>query len=153
MGGNLETYSSQSFRFRGMIWTAHHLLHYAVQIAGGSWMRLSGTRRGIAEPMFIGGTFVDKRPNPPIPVIMQYHAPTERFTISPEEMKRASYLLRYAIANIRTGAGLDKKGYRAVERPLDWAEYAEGGILDAAKSMGLHLGAEEPGKLDVSSDS
>lgn len=36
------------------------LLHYAVQIAGGSWMRLSGTRRGIAEPMFIGGTFVDK---------------------------------------------------------------------------------------------
>lgn len=34
------------------------LLHYEVEINGGRWMRLSGTRRREAEPLFVGGTFV-----------------------------------------------------------------------------------------------
>jgi hypothetical protein len=52
---------------------------------------------------------------------MQYHAPTDQFTLSAAEM-----------------------------RSSDWAEYAEGGILDAARALGIDLGADRPGKLDVS---
>jgi hypothetical protein len=84
---------------------------------------------------------------------MQYHAPTDQFTISAADLKRASASLRYAIKNIRDGAKLDNKGYDYTERVSDWAEYAEGWILDAARALGIDLGADRPGKLDVSQDS
>jgi hypothetical protein len=83
---------------------------------------------------------------------MQYHAPTNQFTISADDMKRASSLLRYAISKIRDGAKLDRKGYDAQKRDADWAEYSEGGIIDAARAIGIELGADRPGKLDVSND-
>jgi hypothetical protein len=83
---------------------------------------------------------------------MQYHAPTDQFTISAADMKRASSLLRYAISKIRDGSKLDRKGYESFKRESDWAEYSEGGILDAARTLGIELGADRPGKLDVSND-
>jgi hypothetical protein len=81
---------------------------------------------------------------------MQYHAPTDQFTISADDMKRASSTLRYAIKNIRDGAKLDRKGYDNLKRESDWAEYSESAILDAARKLGIDLGADRPGKLDVS---
>ena len=83
---------------------------------------------------------------------MNYHAPTNQFTISADDMKRASYTLRYAIKKIRIGAQLDPKGYDSFKRESDWAEHSEGAILDAARSLGIDLGADRPGKLDVSAD-
>lgn len=83
---------------------------------------------------------------------MEYHSPTNQFTVDREALKRASSLLRYAISKIRDGAGEPWKGYDHLKRPSDWAEYAESGILDAAKTLGIDLGADRPGKLDVSSD-
>jgi hypothetical protein len=43
---------------RRLVEIGDRLLHYEVEINGGRWMRLSGTRRWEAEPLFIGGTFV-----------------------------------------------------------------------------------------------
>lgn len=83
---------------------------------------------------------------------MQYHAPTNQFTISAADMKRASCLLRYAISKIRDGAKLDRKGYDSQNRETDWAEYSESGIIDAARAIGIQLGADRAGKLDVSND-
>jgi len=47
---------------RRLIEIGDRLLHYEVQISGGSWMRLSGTRRWEAEPLFIGGKIVNSLP-------------------------------------------------------------------------------------------
>ena len=82
---------------------------------------------------------------------MQYHAPTNQFTIKPEDLKRASYLLRYAIRKIRQGHKLDLKGYKR-DGAMECPDFAESGILDAAKALGINLGAESPGDLDVSND-
>ena len=82
---------------------------------------------------------------------MTYHAPTNQFTIHPDDLRRASHSLRWAINHIRKGHGLDPKGYKR-EGPMDDPEFAEQGILDAAKNLGIDLGADRPGKLDVSRD-
>ena len=81
---------------------------------------------------------------------MHYHAPTKQFTISADELSQASAKLLYSIKKIRDGAGLDRKGYDHLKRTSDWAEYSENAILTAARDLGIHLGADHPGKLDVS---
>ncbi len=45
---------------RMLVLIEEKLLHYKVQISGGSWMQLSGTRRWEAEPFFIGGVILEK---------------------------------------------------------------------------------------------
>lgn len=80
---------------------------------------------------------------------MKYHAPTDQFTISADELRRAAHALRWAIKHVRAGHGLDVKGYKR-DGPMDDPEFAESGILDAARALGIDLGADRPGKLDVS---
>ena len=81
---------------------------------------------------------------------MIYHAPTNKFTIHADELMRASTKLLYVIRNIRDGANIDRKGYDFLERASDWAEIAEDAVLNAARDLGIDLGADRPGKLDVS---
>lgn len=83
---------------------------------------------------------------------MLYHAPTNQFTIDAEALKRSASLMRYAIKKIRLGSGIDPKGYDNIKREIDAAEYAESAILDAAKALGIHLGADRAGQLDVSNE-
>ena len=80
---------------------------------------------------------------------MNYHAPTNQFTIDQKSMQRASYLFLHAISKIRKQSDLSLSGYDAWNRVSDNAEYAEGDILDAAKELGIDLGATRPGKLNV----
>lgn len=82
---------------------------------------------------------------------MQYHAPTNRFTVSPDDLQRAAHNLRWSIKHIRQGHGLDPKGYDR-SGPMDDPEFAESGILQAAKNLGIDLGTDRPGKLDVSNE-
>ena len=81
---------------------------------------------------------------------MNYHAPTNQFTVSAEALARASVKLRHAIKNIRTGANLNLAGYDWTKTSMPWAEYAEDAILNAARDLGIDLGASNSGKLDVS---
>lgn len=81
---------------------------------------------------------------------MNYHAPTNQFTIHADELMRASTKLLYVIRNIRDGANIDRKGYDYLKRASDWAEYAEDSVLSAARDLGIDLGADRSGKLDVS---
>jgi hypothetical protein len=81
---------------------------------------------------------------------MNFHAPTNQFTVSAEALARASIKLRHAIKNIRAGAGFDLTGYDWTKTSTPWAEYAEDAILNAARDLGIDLGASKPGKLDVS---
>ena len=80
---------------------------------------------------------------------MKYHAPTNQFTVSAEELRRATHAMRWAIKHIRLGHNLDPKG---CDRPgaMTHPDFAEAGILEAAIAMGIDLGSDRPGKLDVS---
>jgi len=79
---------------------------------------------------------------------MKYHAPTNKFTVSQDDLQRAAHSLRWAIKHIRIGSGLDPKGYKR-SGPMDDPEFAESGILDAARALGIDLGSERPGEIDV----
>lgn len=82
---------------------------------------------------------------------MQFHAPTNQFTVSADDLSRAAGYLRWAIKHIRLGHQLDPKGYQR-PGPMDDPAFAEAGILDAAKTLGIDLGADRAGKLDVSAE-
>ena len=82
---------------------------------------------------------------------MTYHAPSNQFTVCVADLQRAAHSLRWAIKHIRAGHNLDLKGYKR-DGPMDDPEFAESGILDAAKVLGIDLGADRPGKLDVSAE-
>jgi len=82
---------------------------------------------------------------------MNYHAPTNQFTVSAHDLKLASRSLKCAINHIRIGHGLDPKGY-VRSGPMDHPEFAEQCILDAAKDIGIDLGADWSGRLDVSNE-
>jgi len=81
---------------------------------------------------------------------MKYHAPTDQFTISADDLKRGTKLLLYAIRKIRIAAKLDLSGYDNLQRESDAAEQAETNIIDAAQALGIDLGARNPGQIDVS---
>jgi hypothetical protein len=81
---------------------------------------------------------------------MKYHAPTNQFTVSPRDLQMAAHSLRWAIKHIRLGHGRSLKGGDERPGPMEDPDFAESGILDAAKQLGIDLGADRPGKLDVS---
>jgi len=80
---------------------------------------------------------------------VKYHAPTNQFTVSAADLQRAAHSMRFAILHIRLAAGHPAIGYTN-PGPMDSPEFAESGILDAARDLGIDLGAVRPGKLDVS---
>lgn len=79
---------------------------------------------------------------------MKYHAPTDQFTLEAKYIREASHKLRWAIQKIREGHGLDLAGYPE-PRNLQDPHFAEIAIIDAARALGIDLGADRPGKLDV----
>lgn len=83
---------------------------------------------------------------------MQYHAPTQQFTIEQSAFRGVVLHLKYAIRHIRKTAGLPLTSHRH-EGVVDEAYCAEAALLDAAREIGIHMGAERPGMLDVSHDS
>jgi hypothetical protein len=80
---------------------------------------------------------------------MRYHAPSNQFTVSRSDLEHASQCLLYAIANIRELAKKPAVRY-ARKGALRADDYAMKGILDAAKSLGIDLGADWGNELDVS---
>ena len=80
---------------------------------------------------------------------MKYHVPTGQFTVEKDSLEMAGYNLIYAIRHIRDMAGLPHTKYQK-KGPLSDADHAQKGILDAAKALGVDLGAEWGHELDVS---
>ena len=83
---------------------------------------------------------------------MQYHAPSKQFTIPAADLERAAYLLRHALRKIRQAAGLPLDRYKK-EGPLDPAEMAQLDIIDAARKLGIEMGAEWGCELDLRDES
>lgn len=82
---------------------------------------------------------------------MKYNAKTKGFSVTAEEMKLAAGSFYYALRHIRQLAGLPLDRYKS-DGPLDHAAHAQRGILDAAKTLGIDLGAEWGEDLDLRED-
>ncbi|WEN13665.1 hypothetical protein PY254_10445 [Rhodanobacter sp. AS-Z3] len=80
---------------------------------------------------------------------MKYHAPTQQFTIDQRALLGVSMHLRYAIMSIRKQAGLPLTPHKH-DGPMETAQFAEKALLDVAGEIGIDMGADWPGKLDVS---
>lgn len=81
---------------------------------------------------------------------MKYHAPTNQFTVSPRDLQMAAHSLLWAIKHIRQASGRSLRGGKEDPGQMEDPDFAESGILDAARNLGIDLGADRPGKLDVS---
>ena len=80
---------------------------------------------------------------------MKFHAPTKQFTVSQSDLAMAAHSFEYAIRHIRELANLPMGKY-ARDGALASADHAQKGILDAAKALGIDMGAEWGHQLDVS---
>ena len=80
---------------------------------------------------------------------MKFHAPTGQFTISADAMKRASMSLLYAMGHIRDLEKKPRTPYK-LKGGLTPGEHACKGIIDAAKDLGIDLGADWGYQLDLS---
>ena len=79
---------------------------------------------------------------------MRYHAPTKSLTVSVDALEGAALALRHAIRNVRKQAGLPLEPYKG-DVIMGPPQHAEAGILDAARYIGIDLGASRWGELDV----
>ena len=79
---------------------------------------------------------------------MKFHAPTGEFTITPEALKRASSSLMYAMGHIRDMGKKPRTPYKH-SGELTPCEFACKGIIDAAKDLGIDLGADWGYELDL----
>lgn len=84
---------------------------------------------------------------------MQYHAPTQQFTIDQRALWGVALHLRYAIKKARSMAGLPATPFKhagPVNGPEGDAYHVEAALLDIAQEIGIDMGANRPGMLDVS---
>lgn len=79
---------------------------------------------------------------------MQYHAPTKSLTVGFGDIEGAANSLRHAIRHIRILAELPLDSHKG-ETIMSSPQFAEAAILDAARRMGIDLGAHRHGQLDV----
>jgi len=79
---------------------------------------------------------------------MQYHAPTKALTVKVDALEGAALALRHAIRQVRTQAGLPLEPHKG-DVIMGPPQFAEAAILDAARYMGIDLGAQRHGMLDV----
>lgn len=79
---------------------------------------------------------------------MQYHGPTGQFTVSKEDLERATHLFYVAIAKIREANNLPMHPYE--HGAWDDAYSLMSTIQNAAKALGIELGGQEPNEIDVS---
>jgi len=79
---------------------------------------------------------------------MKYDPMKNRITITTEEAQLAAGCLIYALRSIRELAGLTLDKYERTGL-LEPADHAQRGILEAAKNLGIDLGAEWGNQLDL----
>ena len=79
---------------------------------------------------------------------MQFNPATQKIEISPQDATTAYHDLLNALKHIRLLAGrpLDK---HSREVGMDNADFAGKSIIDAAKGLGITMGADWPEQLDL----
>jgi hypothetical protein len=79
---------------------------------------------------------------------MTYDPLRKAFVIPADDMTRAAHYLRWSMNHIRCAAGLPLDRYKQ-EGAMQSPDFAQAGIFEAAKCLGLDLGATRPEDLDL----
>jgi hypothetical protein len=82
---------------------------------------------------------------------MIYHAKSNQFTITQEQLRLASLHLFYAIKQIKVSANMPLHPFKR-ETCLEAPDFAMCGIISAAKALGIDLGASNFGNDIDSTD-
>lgn len=80
---------------------------------------------------------------------MQYHGPTDQFTVSQKSLEAATHDFMYAIAQIRKTNNLPLTPYKK-DIGLESHDHIMKGIVDGAKKLGINLGGNWGNEIDVS---
>ena len=80
--------------------------------------------------------------------MIRYHAPTGGFLVPVSAVHHCSLALLDAIKQVRLQAGLPLTPY-SLNGPMQAPQFAEASILDAARSLGITLGADRVGQLNL----
>lgn len=80
---------------------------------------------------------------------MEYSAVHNKLLVTPEDLKRFSIEIRYAMADIRKELKVPLTP-RKKDGGLERIDHIERSILSACKNIGIDLGAEWGDKLDLS---
>lgn len=81
---------------------------------------------------------------------MEYSAVHNKLLVTPEELKRFSIEIRYAMVDIRKALKVPLTP-RKRDGGMERIDYIERNILQACKSIGIDLGSEWGDSLDLSS--
>ena len=79
---------------------------------------------------------------------MKYNPLKDTISVTTQEAGMAAFEMLYAIQMIRQIANLPMDKYEQ-EIPMSDADVAQQRVVDAAKAMGLDLGAERANELDL----
>ena len=84
---------------------------------------------------------------------MTYNPRTKTMSIPTADLDLACIHLRTALRHIRKSADIPIEGGPERPGPMDYADFAEAGILSAAEHLGIDLGpgSDHPGGIDVRS--
>jgi hypothetical protein len=79
---------------------------------------------------------------------MNYNPLKRVIQIAPADAERAAHILLWAMKHIRLASGrpLDR---HSRDCAMDSADFAQAGIMDAAKALGLDLGADCAEQIDL----
>lgn len=80
---------------------------------------------------------------------MEYSAVHNKILVTPEELKRFSIEIKYAMADVRKALKVPLTS-RKKDGGLEKIDHIERSILSACKNIGIDLGAEWGDKLDLS---
>lgn len=80
--------------------------------------------------------------------MIRYHAQTGAFLVPADALHQASHALIEAIKHIRIQAGLPLSPY-TLQGPMQAPQFAEASILEAARNLGIALGADRFGQLNL----
>lgn len=71
---------------------------------------------------------------------MKYHEPSKKFVMEVKDVRHLALLLRVALTNIRTLAGLPLDRYTRPDGALTQACFAQLYVIEAAEVAGIDLG-------------
>lgn len=79
---------------------------------------------------------------------MKYHAPTKCFVIEPAAIERVALEIRYAMQGVRKLAKRPLEPYKR-DGAMSHACHVEKTLLDIAAHIGIDMGAQWPGQIDL----
>ncbi len=80
---------------------------------------------------------------------MTYDPDKKAFVIPVQDMEEAVHRMQWAMVHIRLAGGLPLDGYKDHDGPMTSYDFAQSGIFDAIRTLGVSLNSDRFFKLDI----